>query len=113
MVVEMKTKALVCMWGLIAAAGVSITIRAQARRTFASPEEAVKVLIDTVKAGNLDTLMGIFGKEGQDLIASSDPATARLNRQVFTVAVGEQWRLEDDGANRKTLVIGNEDWPFP
>ena len=109
----MKTKALVCMWALVAVAGLSITISAQVGRTFASPEEAVKVLIDTVKAGNLDTLMGIFGKEGQDLIASSDPATARLNRQVFTVAVGEQWRLEDEGANRKTLVIGNEDWPFP
>ena len=113
MVVEMKTKALVCIWALIAAAGLSITTFAQAGRTFASPEEAVKVLIDTVKAGNLDALIGIFGKEGQDLTASSDPATGRLNRQVFTVAAGEQWHLEDDGANRKTLVIGYEEWPFP
>jgi hypothetical protein len=91
----------------------SMTTAAQAARTFASPEEAVKTLIDTVKAGNLDALLAIFGKEGQDLIASSDPATARMNQQVFTAAVREQWRLEDDGANRKTLVIGNEEWPFP
>ena len=32
---------------------------------------------------------------------------------MFTVAVREQWRLADDGPNRKTLIIGNEDWPFP
>ena len=32
---------------------------------------------------------------------------------MFTVAAGEQWRLADAGPNRKTLVIGNEDWPFP
>lgn len=112
MVVEMKMKTLVCVCALIAA-GLSITTLAQAGRTFASPEEAVKVLIDTVKAGQLEALLGIFGKEGQDLISSSDPATARMNQQVFLVAVREKWHLEDDGATRKTLVIGNEDWPFP
>jgi hypothetical protein len=29
------------------------------------------------------------------------------------VAFAEQWRLEDLGPDRKELVIGNEDWPFP
>ena len=57
-------------------------------RTFAAPEDAVKALLDTVKAGNLDALLTIFGPEGKELIASSDPATARLNRRVFAVAVG-------------------------
>jgi len=36
-----------------------------------------------------------------------------MNRQVFTVAAGEQWRLEDATPGGKTLVIGNEEWPFP
>ncbi len=36
-----------------------------------------------------------------------------MNRQVFTVAFREQWRLEDATPTRKTLVVGNEDWPFP
>ena len=36
-----------------------------------------------------------------------------MNRQVFAVAVSEQWHLEDATPNRKTLVIGNEEWPFP
>jgi hypothetical protein len=113
MVIEMKTKILVCVCALIATAGLSITTVAQAGRTFATPEEAVKVLIDTVKAGNLDALLAIFGKEGQDLIASSDPATARQNRQVFTLAIAEKWQLEEQGADRRTLVVGNEEWPFP
>ena len=37
----------------------------------------------------------------------------RRNREVFTVAVAEGWRLVDAGPHGKTLVIGNEDWPFP
>ena len=87
--------------------------QAAQQRTFGSPEDAVKALFETVKAGNLDQLLSIFGKDGQELIASSDPTTARRNRDVFSVAVREQWRLTDNGPDRKTLVIGNEDWPFP
>ena len=61
----------------------------------------------------MDELRAIFGPEGQELIASSDAATARRNREVFTVAAAEGWRLVDQGANRKTLIVGNEGWPFP
>jgi hypothetical protein len=39
--------------------------------------------------------------------------TGRKNRDVFKVAVAEKWQLVDAGANRKSLVIGYEDWPFP
>jgi hypothetical protein len=86
--------------------------RAQ-QRTFGSPEDAVKALVESVKAGHLDELRLIFGPDSQELIASSDQATGRSNREVFTVAAREQWRLTDEGPDRKTLVIGNEDWPFP
>ena len=60
-----------------------------AQRTFGAPEDAVKALVDTAKKGDLEALMAIFGPEGRDLLASSDAATARMNRQVFTVAVSE------------------------
>ena len=91
----------------------SAAAQAVPQRTFGSPEDAVKALVETVKTGNVDQLLTIFGADGQELIASSDPATGRANRDVFTVAVGEQWHLVDEAPNRKTLVIGNEDWPFP
>jgi hypothetical protein len=105
--------AVICACALLAVVTFPSRTAAQAGRPFASPEEAVKTLIDTVKAGNVDALVAIFGPEGKDLIASSDPTTARQNQQVFNIAVREQWRLEDAEPNRKTLVIGNEEWPFP
>jgi Protein of unknown function (DUF2950) len=82
-------------------------------RTFATPEEAMDALIAATKAGNLEALLGIFGPEGKDLAASSDPTTARMNREVFTVAARERKQLVEDSPTRRTLVIGNEDWPFP
>jgi hypothetical protein len=84
-----------------------------AQRTYATPQEAVQALIAAANAGNLDELLAIFGPDAKDLLGSSDPATARKNREVFSVAVAERWRLSDDTPTRKTLVIGNEDWPFP
>jgi hypothetical protein len=83
------------------------------QRTFQSPEEAVRALVDTVKKGDVGALLAIFGPDGTDLLASSDPATTRMNRQVFAAAAAEQWHLTDSGADQKTLVIGNEEWPFP
>jgi len=82
-------------------------------RTFATPEDAVRALSDTVKAGNMEELLAIFGPEGRELVSSSDPATGRRNREVFLAAMAEGWRLEPRGTDTKELVVGNEAWPFP
>jgi Protein of unknown function (DUF2950) len=82
-------------------------------RTFPTPDDAARELIRVVEAGNLAELIAIFGRDGQALADGSDPATGRKNRQVFTAAAAEGWRLVDQGSDRKTLVIGNEGWPFP
>lgn len=110
-----KSLLLACVCAIIVVPAIRPELAAQGTRprAFASPEEAAKTLIATVKKGDVDVLMAIFGPDGKDLLQSSEPAAARLNRQVFSVAAAERWRLEDAGANRKTLVIGNEDWPFP
>src|SRR5262245_55125975 len=98
--------------GVVALSAI-VAAQTPATRTFATPEDAVKALVDTVKKGDVDALLAIFGPEGKELIDSSDPATARMNRDVFTVAAAEQWHLEDAPSGRKTLGIGNEQWPFP
>jgi hypothetical protein len=85
----------------------------EAPRTFQTPEDAARELIRVVKAGNLEELIAIFGKDGRELAAGSDPAAARQNREVFTVAAAEGWHLVDQDRNRKILIVGNERWPFP
>jgi hypothetical protein len=93
--------------------GEQVAAQTATYRAFATPEDAVKALFDTVKSGNVDTLLEIFGPDGRELIGSSDPATARMNRRVFAVAARERWHLEDATPTQKTLVVGNENWPFP
>jgi Protein of unknown function (DUF2950) len=81
-------------------------------RVFPTPEDAVKGLIEAVKAKGPEQLTAVFGPDAQALVDAGGPGAGQRARQVFKVAVAEKWHLEDQGAD-KILVIGNEDWPFP
>lgn len=100
--------------GAVLAAGVSCSRSPSGPppRVFQAPEEAVKALNQAVTKGSLEEVVAIFGADGKDLVDSSDPIAARRRREVFAIAMAEGWRLVDDGP-RKTLVVGNEAWPFP
>jgi hypothetical protein len=83
------------------------------QRTFPTPEDAVKALVEAAKAGDLGEIVKMFGPDSKDLIDTSDPATAKRNREVFTAAAAEGWQLTDQADGSKVLVVGNESWPFP
>lgn len=97
----------------LAAQHLSPVSAQDAPRTFKTAEDAARELIRIARGGNLQELITMFGRDGQELVAGADPATARKNREVFTAAAAEGWRLEDEEAGRKTLIVGNEKWPFP
>lgn len=82
-------------------------------RVFASPDEAARALIDTVKANDVKPLVALFGSPGRadGLVDTGDEADR--NRGVFVAAAADAWRWEDVGPSRKELVLGSEAWPFP
>lgn len=82
-------------------------------QAFATAEQAARALASAASADGMDALLALFGSAGRELFDTSDAGTAQRNRQTFTVAFREEWRLEDAGVNRKELVIGHESWPFP
>ena len=107
---RLATVALTCALPLLAS---SAGAQAATARAFATPEEAVEALAAAVKAGKLPDLVSLFGPDGQQLVDTSDVATARRNQEVFLAALAEGWHLADRGPDRKELVLGNEQWPFP
>lgn len=87
---------------------------AQARqKTFASPEEAVKDLIDAAKAGNQAELMAIFGPAARAVLSSGDAVEDREVRERFVKAYEAKHALIQDGNAKAVLQIGTEEWPFP
>jgi Protein of unknown function (DUF2950) len=113
--VRMSTMTPRLVLGLALAAALSLPTAAAAQppRAFATPEAAVEALKTASKAKDTAPLIALLGAEGRDLASTGDAATARGNRDVFLVAMREGWKLADVSADRKELVVGHEEWPFP
>ena len=97
---------------LAASLSCSSSPKGPGERTFKTPEEAVRALTAAAKAGSVDDLRPIFGPEGKQLIDSSDPDTARRNREVFRVAVarrlaagGSRNQHEGPGHRQRSMAV--------
>jgi hypothetical protein len=87
---------------------------AQAReKVFASPEEAVKALVDAVKAENMAELSAIFGPAGKEVLSSGDAIADKAGREKFVKAYEMKNALIREGDAKVVLQIGTEEWPFP
>jgi len=84
-----------------------------AQQKFATPEDAVVALLSALKAGNLEKMQAIFGREWIEAAASGDPVSDRHEREVVGLAMEQSWRWEPFGDDARELIIGDEKWPFP
>jgi hypothetical protein len=112
MIAKLTRYALVIVSLMVAACRSTPAEQAKSR-TFNTPEEAVKALETAVQGDKVDELLAIFGPQAKEVVDTSDPQVGKRNRQVFAVAMKEGWRLTDQDSHAKTLVVGNESWPFP
>jgi hypothetical protein len=80
---------------------------------FAAPEQAVAALIGAARDNDAAELLKIFGPSGGDLVSSGDPVADREARSHFAERYAQASKIVPDGADKATLVIGAEEWPFP
>jgi hypothetical protein len=80
---------------------------------FATPEEAATAFLDALKSEDMGKLQAIFGTEAPQALSSGDPLLDRHDRAVIALAMQQSWRWEARGGKNRTLVIGDERWPFP
>lgn len=83
------------------------------QRLFASPDAAVNALIDACQADDDAALIAIFGERHQRLVVTPDRAQNSQARATLLAALQSFRVLEDDGADRRLLLIGAEAWPLP
>jgi hypothetical protein len=83
--------------------------------TFSTPEAAVDALIKAAADYDVATLKKIFGEAGEDIVSSADPVHDKSNAAAFAQSASTKKTIQKDprNANRATLVIGGDDWPFP
>lgn len=82
------------------------------QKTFTSPEEAVKALVDAVKANSKTELLAIFGPGSEDL-SSGDEVADKNAREKFLSAYEEKNKLVKETPDKVVLDVGSDDWPLP
>lgn len=82
------------------------------QKLFSTPEDALKGLVEAVKAKDKAALDQIFGPSAKDL-RSSDEVQAASEFDEFAKYVAEKTILEKEGHTKVIIHIGNENWPFP
>jgi len=101
---------------LFALAGVVPAVAAPAKNTqqsFASPEEALKVLVEAVRSNDSKVLVAILGPGSQEIISSGDPVADKAGRERFVTLYDEKIVIEGAETGRAVFSIGKEDYPYP
>ena len=60
-------------------------VKQTAQKTFKSPEEAVKSLMDAVKSNDTKELLAIFGPAGKEIISSGDEVADKSGERAFSL----------------------------
>lgn len=86
--------------------------RAAAQKSFATPEEAVKTLVDAVRAGNVAAMLEVIGPKSKSWIFTGDKVSDAAEWKSFLEIYDKKNELKKEGEAKAVLVIG-DDWPFP
>ena len=82
-------------------------------QSFASPRSAARALAVAARNNDAAAILAIFGAAGEKLVNSGDRVADDGMRARFAERYASAHKFVFDAANRATLVIGTEEWPFP
>ncbi len=84
-------------------------------RAFETPQAAADALVKATGDFDVAELLSIFGPEGKDIVASTDTVQDKNNAQAFAKEAETKKEIEinKSNPNRASIVVGDEDWPFP
>jgi hypothetical protein len=85
---------------------------APSQRLFNSPEDALKTLVEAVKAEDKAVLDQMFGPSGKDL-RSGDEVQDAAEFKEFAKHLAEKTDLVKENDSKVILHVGNENWPYP
>ena len=80
---------------------------------FANPEQAVDALVAAARNNDPAAMLRIFGAAGQELVSSGDKIEDQRARARFVGHYDEGSKVLRDSADKATLLVGAEEWPFP
>lgn len=93
--------------------GIALATPVFAQQVYASPELAMKDLIDSAKAGTPGFGERLLGKAGVGLLRSGNAAEDSEHLAEFNSAAAEQASLDTVDENARKVRVGKIGWVFP
>ena len=83
------------------------------QKTYASPEEAVKALVEAMKSDDAKALIAILGPGSKQVISSGDDVADKTFYEKFVKAYEDKNKIEMINDSKAILSVGEKDWPLP
>ncbi|HMA07994.1 MAG TPA: DUF2950 domain-containing protein [Ramlibacter sp.] len=95
------------------APATSAAAKAPAQRQFATPEDAVKALVDAVRAEDANSLLAVIGPKSKSWLFSGDKVADKAAWKKFLAAYDLKNNLTKEGDAKAVLGVGDDNWTFP
>jgi hypothetical protein len=86
--------------------------KATPQKTFTTAEEAVKALVEAVRAGNAAGMVEVIGPNAKSWLFTGDKVADTADWKAFIAAYDRNNAVRMEGDAKAVLFIG-DDWPFP
>ena len=96
----------------IALGAANVALAQTQQQLFASPEEATRALVTASQAKDQSSLARIFGPRIKDLL-SGDTISDANDLSDLSAFISEATKLQKESDQKVTLMVGNDEWPFP
>jgi len=108
----MRPGAIAGCWGALSLAMLGGPAAADPA-VFESPEAAIGAVVSALEARDRAALIAVFGPENEDVVLTGDPEDDRATWGEFLRDYRALSRINREGDDLATLVIGRDLWPFP
>jgi hypothetical protein len=110
-----ETRFVAVRFGLVlaTAAVLAACAKVEDQTSFKTPEAAVDAFVAALQKDDVPAAQKLLGPGAEDMLSSGDPVQDNLDRERFLAAYQQKHTLADEGNETKTLIVGENDWPFP
>ena len=87
----------------------------KAQKSFSTPKAAAQALLEAAEEDDTATLLLLFGRNGNEIVASGDPIRDKNNRATFVERARQSMKLQRASSDRDRVfvLIGEDQFPFP
>lgn len=98
---------------VLVAAAFGQAVLAAGPKSFPSPDAATEALVAASRTGKVSEVLTVLGSGAKSLLGSGDPVADAAGLQHFVQLYDQRHGLQAPTETSRSIVLGNDEWPFP